>query len=147
MPLAKLHLKATNLPDKDTNPLRASDTSDAFFEVFFGDLQVYKSEVIDDVENPEWKLAEFEIPRHAFNRGLKVVIWDHDSMTSHDLIAEVIVKYPCVEAKYKLTECKDAYLHILNSDELLKEEEEKCIQECQGIDGYVEMATNGAVVI
>ena len=65
MPLAKLHLKATNLPDKDANPLRASDTSDAFFVVSFGDLEVYTSEVSNDNENPEWKIAEFEIPRHA----------------------------------------------------------------------------------
>lgn len=80
MPLAKLHLKATNLPDKDANPLRASDTSDAFFVVSFGDLEVYTSEVSNDNENPEWKIAEFEIPRHAQcgkppKSILKIFVW------------------------------------------------------------------------
>jgi len=145
MPLAKLHLKASNLPDKDVS-LRPSDTSDAFYEVYFGDLQVYKSEVSTDNENPEWKMAEFELPRHAFNRAIKVIIWDHDTMTANDLIAEVEIKYPCVEAVYKLTECKEASLHVLNSDELNAEEEEQCIQECQSIDNYVEMATQFEVV-
>ena len=88
----------------------------------------------------------FTLCSHAFNRALKVVIWDHDSCTAHDLIAEVEIRYPCVEAVYKLSDCKNADLCVLNSDELLEEEENKCKLECETMDNYIEMATQFEVV-
>ena len=57
--MPKLHLKATNLADKDWG---SSDTSDPYFAIYAKGKKVGKSEVLENTVNPEWAAVEFELP-------------------------------------------------------------------------------------
>ena len=85
MPQATLHLRAENLPNKET-----FGTSDPYFQLYFEDQLLYTSEVIDNnVTCCEWEPAVFELPPLAFMRKVRIVIMDKDQISEDDVMQGV----------------------------------------------------------
>ena len=92
MTQVELHLKASNLKNKDYN-IHDFGRSDPFFTVSFENKQLFKSNVIFNNLNPEWELAKFEIPESAVGKCLQIEIKDEDKAGT-ELLAKFDVEYP-----------------------------------------------------
>ena len=114
MPQVELHLKASNLKDKDF-----VGKSDPYFTVSFEGNQLFKSAIIDNNLNPEWEVASFEIPDTAVGNFLQIEIRDDDK-TGSEHLAKCDIEYPFRKAVIK---CEgEQTVEVLNDHGSIKEE-------------------------
>merc|ERR1711879_249423 len=126
MPKATLHLRGENLPNKES-----FGTSDPYFQVFYQDQLLYKSEVIENnVTCCEWEPAVFELPALAWGRSVRIMIMDKDQISEDDVMVECEIRYPFRVKSYLLSENDlDAKLCVLNDDGDSGEDSDDMIEE------------------
>merc|ERR1711974_518572 len=81
-----------------------------------GDEVIHKSQqAVVDGNSYSWEPEEFQISRAAMFREIRIVILDHDTFTSDDVLLDFEVRYPFRPNNYTFTE-DGARICVLNKD-------------------------------
>ena len=70
---------------------------DPLFKIYAGERELYKSEKIDNICSPEWKKAEFHVPKNTDSLDIKVF---NGSLIGDELIGKTIIPFPFEKKRY-----------------------------------------------
>lgn len=67
--------------------------SDPYYEVWCGNLMIYRSEVVKKNLNPNWKVGQFPFAPMEANGGFRVKVWDWDKNSDNNKSCKIGVEY------------------------------------------------------